>query len=639
MYHFVRNIVPLLAAMIILSPCSAQSPNLVPNPSFEQYNNCPSSLAGVNYSPGYTSFPTVQGWVSPIKNGSPDYFNTCAASSSYVHVPQNAFGNQSPRNGNGYVGIIAWQGHMQGGNMQTMWAEYLQCKLLQPLVAGERYCVTFFVNSAIANATYNFVGINKIGINFSGTQPTDGAALSMNLPYSIYNNTGSFLTDTTGWTKVTGIYSATGGEEWLTLGWFNNGTPPAIQSIVPATPNPADDYRNYLYLDDISVVKIDNQDTFSSYKEITYCNKGQLPITAKGMAELGEYSWNTGATSQVIEIKDSGTYTCISRASCKVYIDTYVIEYNPAPELKLADEVVNCANEPVVLDAGYPNATYQWSTGDNTEKITVTKSGLYILTVSDVCGIQKDSVHVYIQPPTPEPASVDTTICQFTINPAITVQGSNINWYTHSLGHIGVNFQPPIITREPGSYSLYITQTIGKCESEKVPVNINITYTPHEFLGDKVVMCENDLKLIGEFKKDVEYKWNTGSTNCCILPEREGLYKLAMNNDCGSFIDSIHVYHTSCDDCIAFPNAFAPLSGTENSVFKPIIKCPVDEFNMKIYNRWGNLLFESNDIHDGWTGRDNYYWADLGTYIYIVEYKAKDKKQVQRLQGNVTLVR
>ncbi|MCB0700083.1 MAG: gliding motility-associated C-terminal domain-containing protein [Chitinophagales bacterium] len=626
--------------MFIVSPCSAQSPNLVPNPSFEQYNNCPTSLSGVSYSPGYTNFPTVQGWVSPLKNGSPDYFNTCASSSSYVHVPQNAFGNQSPRNGNGYIGIIAWQGELQGGNMKTLWSEYLQCKLLQPLAVGERYCVTFFVNSAIANATFNFVGINKIGINFSGNQQTDVAAFSMNLPYSIYNNGGNFLTDTTGWTKITGIYTATGGEEWLTLGWFDNGSAPTFQPIVPVIPNPADNYRNYVYIDDISVVKIDNKDTFTSYKEITYCNKNQLPIQANSAADLGEYKWNNGETGKQIQIKDSGTYWCISQASCKVFVDTYVIKYHPAPELNLGNELVNCDNQPIEIDPGYPGATsYTWNTGANTEKITVNTSGIYILTVNDVCGTQTDTVHVYIQPPTPEPIAVDTTICQFSMNPTIMVQGSNINWYTHSLGHIGVNFQPPIITREPGSYSLYITQTIGKCESEKVPVNISITYTPHETLGDKVVMCENDIKMIGEFREGVDYKWNTGSNSCCILPDREGLYKLAMHNDCGSYIDSITVYHTSCDDCIVFPNAFSPLSGTENSVFKPIVKCPVDEFHMKVYNRWGNLLFESKDINIGWTGRDNYYWADLGTYMYVVEYRAKDKKQVQRIYGNVTLVR
>src|SRR5690606_8194400 len=218
----------------------------------------------------------------------------------------------------------------------------------------------------------------------------------------------------------------------------------------------------------------------------------------------------------------------------------------------LGKELVNCESKPVTIHANYANSTYMWSTGETADSIIVSTPGVYALTINNKCGTQTDSVHVYIQPPTPPPAPADTVICQFVKNPAIHVTGADIRWYTHVNGTIGSKHQPPIVTREPGSYALFISQTIGKCESSKVPVNVDVIYSPHEELGDKAVMCETDIKIIGTPMEGVEYDWNPGSTAGCLKPDREGLYELAMTNTCGNFIASIWVYHTECNACLAF---------------------------------------------------------------------------------------
>lgn len=632
-----RHILMLIAAMAALSPCFAQ--NLVPNPSFEQFNNCPSSLGGVNYAPGYTNFPTVQSWVSPTQSGSPDYFNACASPISYVSIPQNAFGTQSPRNGDAYIGIIAWEGSNQGGNIKTEFAEYLQCKLTQPLTAGNQYCITYFVNSAVANIPNNYVGIDEFGVSFSSSQYNITPGYTIKTSYDVVNTSGNFLSDTSNWMKVSGVYTASGGEEWLTIGWFDNNTIPAFNPVFPLTPNPADKYRAYLFLDDVSVIKLDKRDTIYHVVDTTYCNPAHLPLELTSSIDLADYQWNNGKNEQAININQSGTYWCVAEGACRVYIDSYKIKYEPAPQLDLGKELINCENQPVTISANYPNSTYSWNTGETTEKITAIKSGLYILTIQNECGEQTDSVHVYIQPPSPAPAPVDTMVCQFVQNPVINVGAQNVLWYSHASGRYGIPVQPPVITREPSSYSFFITQTIGKCESEKVEVKVDVNYTPHEVLGDQVTMCDNNLEIIGEDIKEVEFTWNTGSNSCCILPDRDGTYKLAMTNVCGTYIDTLRVYYSDCTDCIAFPNAFTPANHSQNLVFKPLVKCPVDEFHMEIYNRWGNLVYESDDVNDGWNGRVNYQWGDAGVYIYIVEYRAKDKPAPKRISGNVTLFR
>lgn len=627
----------LIASLVLCFHCTGQ--NLVPNPSFETYNKCPIGISGLEYSPGYVTFPSVQSWVNPLQVASADYFNRCAPQSSGVSVPGNTFGHQTARTGNAYVGIIAWEGRTLNGSIINTYGEYVQCKLSQPMIAGKSYCVTYYVNNGISTASYNFVGIDAMGVNFSnnkGTYPT-GSTISMQ--YSIANTPGNFLTDTATWKRVSGIYTAHGGEEWMTMGWFDNGGVPAFQPINPAIPNPNFQYRCYLFIDDVSVMEMTSVDTFYTSTDTTICKPGAFQLVLESSVQLAEYKWNNGVTTPKTSITDTGTYYCVASTGCITYIDTYKVKYEPAPTLDIGDELVNCNNQPVTIYANYPNSNYIWSTGATTDSIIVDQPGVYYLTISNLCGTQEDSISVYIQPPTPTPPPTDTMICQFETRATINITGENITWYTHAQGHIGSLQQPPIIAKVPGTYSLFVTQTIGKCESEKVPVTINVKYTPHEELGDKVVMCENDLKIIGEPHEAVTFKWNTGATACCVTPYKDGLYKRATENECGSFIDSLWVLHTPCVECIVFPNAFTPVKGSANNIFRPIIKCPVAEFSMKIYNRWGNLVYQSTNVHDGWNGRYNYDFAPLGTYVYTVEYRAKDKKQTQYIKGNVTLLR
>lgn len=628
----------LLAAFILCGICTAQ--NLVPNPSFELYNSCPVGISALEYSPGYTSFPTVQSWVNPLQAGSADYFNSCATTASQASVPANAFGQQPPRTGNGYTGIIAWEGKMQSGSMANTFGEYIQCRLTQPMAAGQKYCVSFYVSNSVVQNGYNYVSIDKLGINFAAMQQTQASGFSMSMPYSVSNTAGSFLADTTNWIRVAGLYTATGGEEWLTLGWFNNGAVPAIQPVSPAVPNTAQPYRTYLYIDDVSVTPVSGADTVYTVTDTSYCTVAPMQMMLKSSASLADYSWSTGSGMESINVAGSGKYWCVASTGCATYIDSFNIQYKPAPILNLGKELVNCQNQPVLIQPNYPlTSTYLWSTGQQTENITASLPGLYILTINNKCGTQTDSVHVYIQPPTPAPPPADTMICQFVEYPQITVSGEKITWYTHANGTVGNPLQPPVVTFEPGAYALFITQTMGKCESEKSPVNISVKYTPHEELANKAVMCENDLHVIGQHTDGVSYKWNTGSISCCLMPDKEGMYRRAASNECGSFIDSIWVYHQSCEDCIVLPNAFTPVTGSATNIFKPLLKCPVDEFNIRIYNKWGNLVFQTNNINDGWNGRSNFEWAPQGVYIYVVEYRARGKKQQQQLTGNVTLLR
>ena len=88
---------------------------------------------------------------------------------------------------------------------------------------------------------------------------------------------------------------------------------------------------------------------------------------------------------------------------------------------------------------------------------------------------------------------------------------------------------------------------------------------------------------------------------------------------------------------IYVPNAIVP-NGT-NAIFKPvIIYGSAEGYSMKIFNRYGEVIFETDDINDGWTGVYNNKTVELGTYGYLITFSATNGQVINK-KGNVTVVR
>jgi hypothetical protein len=213
----------------IILNCSDLCPNnLVMNPGFENYISCPTGL-----SPPFT----VASWVLPT-DGSADYYNSCATPVSGVGVPNNTFGSQTPRTGNGYAGFIL-------RNITSNYREYVEVQLSSPLVNGTTYQISFYVSLSDQSRW----AIDKFGAYLSTTQvgPITGTAV-LSLTPQVANTLSNFITNKTGWTLVSGTYLASGGENYLTIGNFYDDL-----STTPVTGLGGFYQGSYYYIDDVSV--------------------------------------------------------------------------------------------------------------------------------------------------------------------------------------------------------------------------------------------------------------------------------------------------------------------------------------------------------------------------------------------------
>jgi len=193
------------------------SQNLVVNPSFENFTNCPLGPGNFN---NY-----VQTWVNAYTTNacsSPDYYNGCNTN-TFAGVPVNFLGNQAAATGVAYSGIMLFDSNSNLSNpclppKGNDYREYILGNLSSPLIAGKIYNVSFSI-SLPDNIMY---ASDDIGVYLSSTNPILTCPPPLTPTVLSYtpqlNYTGAPVTNTTGWTLLQWTYTATGGEQYIVIG-------------------------------------------------------------------------------------------------------------------------------------------------------------------------------------------------------------------------------------------------------------------------------------------------------------------------------------------------------------------------------------------------------------------------------------
>lgn len=130
------------------------------------------------------------------------------------------------------------------------------------------------------------------------------------------------------------------------------------------------------------------------------------------------------------------------------------------------------------------------------------------------------------------------------------------------------------------------------------------------------------------------YEWNTGDTIYYVNVTQEGEYTVTMKTTEGcQSIESVYMLETFVP--IQVPNAFTPNGDGLNDIFKPVVNTElVRQYRLSIYNKWGQLIFETNNAGKGWDGEN----AMPGVYVWVISY-ANRVGRVFEMRGRVTLVK
>jgi gliding motility-associated-like protein len=175
---------------------------------------------------------------------------------------------------------------------------------------------------------------------------------------------------------------------------------------------------------------------------------------------------------------------------------------------------------------------------------------------------------------------------------------------------------------DAGYYTLEATDALG-CTDLKT-IQLIVSDNPvASFHGSDTLTVPEDY-ILDAGPGPVSYLWNTGETGESIVIDSTGLYWVEMVTGAGCVgIDSVFIFVIEDEipsECMFVPNAFTPNNDGLNDTFKAISGCPLSFFRMEIYNRWGELLFKSTDINEGWDGTKGGKLCPGDAYVYKIAY-------------------
>ncbi len=359
------------------------------------------------------------------------------------------------------------------------------------------------------------------------------------------------------------------------------------------------------------------------------------------------YNWNTGATTNTISVSPSLTtsYTVVvSDGSCTNTAVT-TVTFVPLPVAAISGLTSVCIGDSVSLSATVVGA-YVWSTGELTPAIKVGPllNFRYYLTSSNICGNAVDSVDIVVHSLPVIVCSAADTICAGQNSILFASGGNTYSWFpalglSSTTGN-SVNVSPVLSS----TYSVVGMDINGCVDSCNVQVEVNILPLVNAGASWTIQLGSN-VQLSAS--AGGTYLWSPSAGLSCITcstpiasPTETTTYYLTTTDANGcTAMDSLLVTVDLICGKYFIPNVFSPNADGENDVFYVYsnLKC-VKDFSLKIYSRWGEMLFQTDDPQLGWNGIHNGKTMNSDVFVYQLNMILIDKSEIIK-SGNITLLR
>ncbi len=320
--------------------------------------------------------------------------------------------------------------------------------------------------------------------------------------------------------------TVTGGTTPYTYSWSNSETTEDISNLaagwysVTITDNSA---PPYIAIDSVEILE-DEFPVVNLGNDTIICNGGYIVLDAGN--EGSTYSWSTGTYTQTISVNSTGTYIVSVTNTCGTVSDTINVTIDNTPlSLDLGNDTILCSYDSIVLDAGNPGAIYLWSTGDNTQTITVNTTGIFSVSVMNCSDTVTDSVTIIIIDTIQVNLGNDTTLCQGeTLLLDITTPYTTYLWQDNSTN-------PNFTVDLQGTYWVEVTDT-NNCSASDT---INVSYFPLTSidLGNDTSICQGETLILDAGTGYISYFWQDGTTNQTLTADTSGNYRVEVTDTNG----------------------------------------------------------------------------------------------------------
>jgi len=266
---------------------------------------------------------------------------------------------------------------------------------------------------------------------------------------------------------------------------------------------------------------------------------------------------------------------------------------------------------------------------------------LYLTTTgTDTCPPVTDSMIIILHPlPVPEIGQT-ITICNGESTQLIVDGNLGASPYTFEWSNGSADTSIVVKPDATSSYQITVTDANGCTGTDQITVKVNPLPRVSIRSPGYCITPEKPLVMHADSSNgSTSLVWNDGSTDPTYFVTNPGLYKVIVKNKYGCLAsDSVDIHN--CTE-IWVPNAFTPNADGRNDYFFAQ-GIEIHTFTIAVYNRWGELVFRSENIDQKWDGRHNGLLCEGGIYNYIIRYNGRVNHFASsngRLTGHVLLIR
>ncbi len=413
------------------------------------------------------------------------------------------------------------------------------------------------------------------------------------------------------------------------------------------------------------------------------------------------YAWSTGSTASAISVSTTDTYSVEVTVNGCTTTDAVNVTVVQGPVVDLGPDMTLCAGDQLVLSVAQPNASYLWDDGTTGPTRTITTAGTFGVTVvRNGCSVE-DEVMVNVFDPSVVDLGPDQRLCPGEVTTLVCTADADLVWSTGATASsISVNTAGTYwVEADNGgcvvrdsmavSYVPLVAPDLGAdrvlCDGDtlwlEVPVtaaniqwsngssdprialtsttpisitatleNCSVTDAMQVYFLPPVIdlapwtdstFCPFEELPLDAYVPFATYQWSDGSSGPVLDVTGIGTYSVAITTVCANMERTITISEGSCAPLVNIPNAFTPNGDGFNDVFHVVLSAEPLDFELLIFDRWGERIFSSTDPQAMWDGSYNGSLAQDGVYVYQVTYrKVADTGVVsEKLTGHVTLLR
>jgi len=387
--------------------------------------------------------------------------------------------------------------------------------------------------------------------------------------------------------------------------------------------------------------------------DTTLCTNQTLLLDAT--INNASYIWQDNSINATFLVNQTGTYWVDTYSnSCFIASDTININYPTQLSINLGNDTTLCPNSFFSITSPYPNLINIWQDLSSEPSYLPSQGGLYWLSTSNSCETVSDTIQINIFP-TIDLNILDINTCNntnlfFQYNTFPYDQITNLVW-TLGDNTTSIENTPSHSYNNIGDfiYELNAINSFGCSISATASIHVHQSPIADFNYAGNPIHVGDEINFINLSQFSNSWLWNFDNTINSNIENpfhtfnttgNQQVTLIAYNNYCK---DSIKIDLHVKEDIIYFvPNAFTPGNDNLNNNFSPIFSPNFipSNYHLIIFNRWGELVFESIDYNIGWDGKNGNTpidWSNV--YIWKLEFKENYSDKKHSATGHVVLLK